>query len=141
MIYTPLTNRAMQIAYAAHHGQVDKSGLPYIFHPYHLAEQMEDEYTVCIALLHDVMEDTDVTREALAAEFPSEIMDALDLLNHEKSVPYLEYVEKIKTNPLARIVKLADLTHNTDKTRLPEGDPSVQHRWEEKYRRAFEILK
>ena len=141
MIYTPLTNRAMQIAYQAHHGQVDKSGLPYIFHPYHLAEQMEDEYTTCIALLHDVMEDTDVTREELAAEFPREIMEALDLLTHEDGVPYFEYVEKIKANPLARTVKLADLTHNTDKTRLPEGDPNAQRRWEEKYRKAFEILK
>ena len=141
MIYTALTNRAMQIAYQAHHGQVDKSGLPYIFHPYHLAEQMEDEYTTCIALLHDVMEDTDVTRAELAAEFPAEIMEALDLLTHENGVPYIEYVEKIKSNPLARIVKLADLAHNTDKTRLPEGDPSALRRWEEKYRRAFEILK
>lgn len=141
MIYTPLTNRAMQIAYAAHHGQTDKSGIPYIFHPYHLAEQMEDEYTVCIALLHDVMEDTDVTREMLAAEFPEEIMEALDLLTHEAGIPYFEYVKKIKSNPLAKAVKLADLTHNTDKTRLPAGDPSVKQRWEEKYRRAFEILK
>lgn len=141
MIYTPLTNRAMQIAYQAHHGQTDKGGLPYIFHPYHLAEQMEDEYTVCIALLHDVMEDTAVTREELAAEFPKEIIDALDLLTHRDGVPYFEYVEKIKDNPLARTVKLADLTHNTDKTRLPENDPSVQRRWEEKYRKAFEILK
>jgi (p)ppGpp synthase/HD superfamily hydrolase len=94
MIYTPLTNRAMQIAYAAHHGQTDKSGIPYIFHPYHLAEQMDDEYTVCIALLHDVMEDTDVTREMLAAEFPEEIMEALDLLTHEAGIPYFEYVKK-----------------------------------------------
>ena len=141
MIYTALTNRAMQIAYQAHHGQVDKSGLPYIFHPYHLAEQMADEYTTCIALLHDVMEDTDVTRAELAAEFPREIMEALDLLTHEKGVPYFEYVERIKTNPLARIVKLADLTHNTDKTRLPEGDPNAQRRWDAKYSKAFEILK
>ena len=141
MIYTPLTCRAMQIAYHAHHGQTDKSGIPYIFHPYHLAEQMDTEYTVCIALLHDVLEDTDVTREALAAEFPAEVMDALDLLTHREGVPYDEYVENIKTNPLARAVKLADLTHNTDHTRLPAGDPSVQRRWNEKYRRAFEILK
>lgn len=141
MIYTPLTNLAMQIAYQAHHGQVDKGGIPYIFHPYHLAEQMADEYTTCIALLHDVIEDTDVTREYLAERFPREIMDALDLLTHKKEVPYLEYVERIKTNPLAKAVKLADLTHNSDKTRLPENDPSVQRRWDEKYRAAFKILK
>ena len=85
MIYTPLTNRAMQIAYAAHHGQLDKCGMPYIFHPFHLAEQMDDEYAVCVALLHDVLEDTDYPREALAAEFPAEVMVALDLLTHQRT--------------------------------------------------------
>lgn len=141
MIYTRMTNRAMQIAYEAHHGQTDKGGIPYIFHPYHLAEQMEDEYTVCIALLHDVMEDTDVTYEALAAEFPKEIMDALVLLTHKEGVSYYEYIERIRSNPLARAVKLADLTHNSDSTRLPDGDPEMLRRWEEKYSKAFEILK
>ena len=57
MFYTPLTKKAMQIAYKAHHNQVDKSGVPYIFHPFHLAEQMTDEYSVCAALLHDVAEE------------------------------------------------------------------------------------
>lgn len=141
MIYTPLTNRAMQIAYAAHHGQLDKCGMPYIFHPFHLAEQMDDEYAVCVALLHDVLEDTDYPREALAAEFPAEIMAALDLLTHEKGIPYLEYVEKIKPNPLAKKVKLADLTHNCDTTRVPLDGEATQRRLEEKYYKAFEILK
>ena len=66
MIYTPLTNKAMRIAYEAHHGQLDASGQPYIFHPIHLAEQMEDEITACVALLHDVIEDTFVTFGELA---------------------------------------------------------------------------
>ena len=65
MIYTSLTCEAMKIAYRAHHGQTDKAGLPYVVHPFHLAEQMEDEYSVCVALLHDVVEDTDVTLEEL----------------------------------------------------------------------------
>ena len=141
MIYTPLTNRAMQIAYEAHHGQIDKCGMPYIFHPFHLAEQMDEEYAVCVALLHDVLEDTDYPRESLAAEFPQEVMDALDLLTHKESIPYLEYVEKIKPNPLAKKVKLADLTHNTDSTRVPLDGPAAQRRLEEKYLKAFEILK
>ena len=141
MIYTPLTNRAMQIAYEAHHGQTDKCGMPYIFHPYHLAEQMEEEYAVCVALLHDVLEDTDYPREDLVREFPPEVMEAVDLLTHEEGVPYLEYVEKIKSNPLARTVKLADLTHNSDSTRLDLAGPEAQRRLEEKYRKAFEILK
>ena len=141
MIYTKLTNRAMQIAYEAHHGQVDKCGMPYIFHPYHLAEQMQDEYAVCVALLHDVLEDTDFPRQALAAEFPAEVMEAIDLMTHEEGVPYLEYVEKIKPNALARAVKLADLTHNCDKTRIHLEGEAAQRRLEEKYYTAFEILK
>ena len=74
MIYTSLTNRALRLAYNAHQGQVDKSGQPYIFHPYHLAEQMTDEISVCVALLHDVLEDTDVSLEELEALFPPEVI-------------------------------------------------------------------
>lgn len=143
MIYTHLTNEAMKLAYRAHHGQVDKGGIPYIFHPYHLAEQMEDEYTTCVALLHDVVEDTDVTIEALAAIFPAEIVDAVRLMTHAKGADYLQYVAAIRENPIARAVKLADITHNSDKTRLePSADnEAAQKRWEEKYRKALEILK
>ena len=142
MIYTELTNEAMKIAYRAHHGQVDKGGIPYIFHPYHLAEQMADEYTTCVALLHDVMEDTDTTFEELSAIFPKEVMDALTLLTHEDGVDYYEYVAKIKNNPIAKTVKLADLTHNSDETRMAGmADPATLKRWEEKYRKAFEILR
>lgn len=141
MIYTSLTCEAMKIAYRAHHGQTDKAGLPYVFHPFHLAEQMEDEYSVCVALLHDVVEDTDVTLEELRKIFPAEITDAIALLTHPKDVPYLDYVEKIKDNPLAKAVKIADIRHNSDSTRMPAGDPQVQWRWENKYSKALEILK
>ena len=57
MIYTPMVNRALRLAYRAHAGQLDRGGVPYIFHPYHLAEQMDDERSICVALLHDVVED------------------------------------------------------------------------------------
>ena len=66
MIYTHLTNQAMKLAYEAHHGQVDKGGIPYVFHPFHLAEQMTDETTTVVALLHDIVEDTNYTLEDLA---------------------------------------------------------------------------
>ena len=141
MIYTSLTCEAMKIAYRAHHGQTDKAGLPYVFHPFHLAEQMEDEYSVCVALLHDVVEDTDVTLEELRKIFPAEITDAIALQTHPKDVPYLDYMEKIKDNPLAKTVKIADIHHNSDSTRMPAGDPQVQWRWENKYSKALEILK
>lgn len=118
MIYTPLTIRAMQIAYEAHHGQTDKAGVPYVFHPLHLAEAMEDEICCCAALLHDVVEDTAVTLEDLAAVFPPEVVEAVALLTHEEGTDYFDYVRHIRSNPIALKVKLADLTHNSDATRF-----------------------
>ena len=90
MIYTHLTCEAMKIAYEAHHGQVDKGGIPYIFHPYHLAEQMPDEFTTCVALLHDVVEDTDVTLEELKRTFPDEVIEAVAVMTHGKDEAYLD---------------------------------------------------
>ena len=142
MIYTELTNRAMQIAYNAHQGQVDQCGIPYIFHPYHLAEQMQDEITTCVALLHDVMEDTAVTYDDLSKEFPREVMDALQLLTHDKDTDYFEYVKAIKQNQYAKAVKLADLAHNSDQTRMVGSDIPEEKKqyWREKYARAKAIL-
>lgn len=119
MIYTSMTKQALKICYNAHLNQVDKSGLPYVFHPFHLAEQMDTEETVCIALLHDVIEDTNYTFEDLIkAGFNENIINALMLLTHKDDTPYMEYIKKIKTNPLATKVKLADLHHNSDLSRL-----------------------
>lgn len=143
MIYTPLTNKALRLAYAAHHGQTDKSGQPYIFHPYHLAEQMTDEISTCAALLHDVVEDTAVTIEELEQEFPKEVTGILRLLTHEKGTDYFDYVRAIKGNPVAVKVKLADLAHNSDETRFAGCDeiPAEQLvKWREKYARARRIL-
>lgn len=142
MIYTELTNKAMKLAYAAHHGQLDYNGIPYIFHPVHLAEQMDDEISCCAALLHDVVEDTDVTMEQLAQEFPESVIALLRLLTHEKDVDYFEYVRAIKTDPVAVKIKLADLAHNGDQTRcvgsgLPEEELAY---WRQKYAKAKAIL-
>ena len=142
MIYTEMTVRAMRLAYEAHLGQVDKTKVPYIFHPIHLAEQMEDEVTCTVALLHDVVEDTAVTFADLEKEFPAEVIEALRLLTHEAGVDYFDYVRKIKTNPIAKCVKLADLTHNSDESRNVEKlipTEKVQH-FREKYAKAKEIL-
>ena len=143
MIYTALTNKALRLAYTAHHGQTDKSGQPYIFHLYHLAEQMTDEVSACVALLHDVAEDTNLTLEDLEREFPQEVTDALRLLNHEKGTDYFDYVRAIKQNPVAVKVKLADLAHNSDETRFAGcGDIPAEQlaRWREKYAKARAIL-
>lgn len=142
MIYTPLTNKALRIAYAAHHGQLDKTGVPYICHPLHLAEQMDDEISCCVALLHDVVEDTDVTMDVLATEFPPEVIRLLRLLTHEKDVDYYDYVRNIRQDPVAVKVKLADLAHNSDQSRCAGSGLSAEKLayWREKYRRATQIL-
>lgn len=142
MIYTPLTNKAMKIAYAAHHGQLDYNGIPYIFHPLHLAETMDDETSCCVALLHDVAEDTQVTLEQLAREFPEEVIEALKLLTHDDDVPYFDYVRAIKDNPIAVKVKLADIAHNSDQTRCVGSDLTEQKLayWKAKYEKATKIL-
>ena len=140
MIYTPLTKKAMRIAYDAHHGQQDKTGLPYIYHPIHLAEQMDDEVSVCVALLHDSVEDTDVSLDYLAEEgFPREVVEAVALMTHDDAVPYMEYVAALAANPVARRVKLADLRHNSDLTRLDSPDEKARERVE-KYAKAIELL-
>lgn len=140
MIYTKMTKLAMKIAYDAHHGRLDKSGVPYIFHPIHLAESMETENETIVALLHDVMEDTSVDYITLKSYgFSDAVLDALLLLTHDKSVEYMDYIHMIKNNVIARNVKLADLRHNCDSSRLDEVDSKSLARVE-KYEKAVKIL-
>ena len=140
MIYTDNTKKAMKLCFKAHKDQVDKSGMPYVFHPFHVAEQMTDEVTTIVALLHDVVEDTDYTLEDIAAEgFGKDILEAVALMTHEDDIPYLDYVAKLKENPIARAVKLADLAHNSDLSRIGEIDEETKQRLE-KYKKARAIL-
>lgn len=140
MIYTELTKKALVLCFEAHKDQVDKSGLPYVFHPFHLAEQMTDELSTVAALLHDVVEDTPYTLPDLREMgFPEEVLEALRLLTHDDGTPYLDYVARLKDHPIARAVKLADLRHNGDLTRLDFVDARALERVE-KYRRAMELL-
>ena len=142
MIYTELTNKAMCLAYSAHHGQSDKNGIPYLFHPIHVAEQMEDEVSCCAALLHDVAEDTAVTMDELAREFPPEVIAVLKLLTHKDGVDYFDYVRAITANPVAVKLKLADLAHNSDQTRCVGSGLTAEQLafWQQKYQKAKEIL-
>lgn len=140
MLYTEKTKKALKLCFDAHKDQVDKSGIPYVFHPFHLAEQMKDEPTTVVALLHDVVEDSDYTFEDLAAmDFGKEVISALMLLTHNDDTPYMEYVAKIKENPVAKAVKLADLMHNSDLTRLDRPEEKALAR-REKYLKAIELL-
>lgn len=142
MIYTSMTIKAMKLAYKAHEGQVDRSGVPYIFHPIHLAEQMDEEISCTVALLHDVVEDTEVTLAELEQAFPSVVTEAVRLLTHDKSVDYYDYVRNLKPNAIAKKVKLADLAHNSDEIRSKAAGCSEKQilHWREKYSRAKEIL-
>ena len=140
MIYTKLTKKALKLCFEAHKDQVDKSGMPYVFHPFHLAEQMQTEETVAVALLHDVVEDTDYTLDDLKAMgFPDSVISALALLTHDDSEPYMDYVARIKNDPVAKAVKLADLRHNSDLSRLDEVDEKARKRVL-KYAEAIKLL-
>ena len=140
MLFTEMTKKAMTIAYNAHHGQTDKSGVPYIFHPARVASGLTGESEICAAWLHDVVEDTDLTIEDLRlAGFSDEICGAVSALTHDKSVPYEDYVKEIAKDPVAKAVKLADLRDNMDLSRLPVPDEKAESRIR-KYRAAYSYL-
>ena len=140
MIYTDLTKKALKLCFDAHKNQVDKTDIPYVFHPFHLAEQMDDEISTVCALLHDVIEDTDYTFTDLEdMGYPKEVLSVLQLLTHDDAVPYMDYVEKISHNPIAKKVKIADLKHNSDLSRLDTVDERALER-REKYKKALELL-
>ncbi len=140
MIYTPMTKVALKLCFEVHKEQIDKSGLPYVFHPFHLAEQMTDEATTVVALLHDVVEDSDRTLDDLKEMgFSQEVLDAIALMTHDPDVPYMDYVAQIKPNSIARAVKLADLRHNSDMSRLDTVTSRDRTR-AKKYAKAIALL-
>ena len=131
---------ALKIATEAHKGQVDKAGVPYINHPLTVASLVETEEEKIVALLHDTIEDTNITeQDLLNYGFSNKIVEAVKLLTHNKNVPYMDYVAKIKDNELARKVKIADLTHNSDLSRLKEITEKDKKRYE-KYQKALLYL-
>ena len=139
MVNTELTRKAMNIAYNAHMNQFDKAGVPYIYHPTHLAEQMDTETECIVALLHDVVEDTEVTFQELEKDFSKEVIESIRLLTHGDDVNYMEYIKELSQNPIAKKVKIADLIHNSDETRLEKITiKDVARR--ERYKKALEFL-
>ena len=142
MIYTEMTIKAIKVAYEAHLRQLDYNDVPYIFHPYHLAEQMDDEISCTVALLHDVVEDTDLTFTDLEQIFPAQVLEIVRLLTHDENIDYFDYIREIKKNPIATKVKLEDLKHNSDESRSI-GSNLTQDQllyWKTKYAKAKEIL-
>lgn len=132
--------RAIEIAVESHRGQLVKSGEPYITHPLTLMLSLQTEEEQIVAVLHDVVEDTDVTMDDLKREgFSANAIKAVELLTHESTVAYDDYIQEVGGNPLARTVKLADLRHNMDFTRLPEIQEKDLDRLK-KYHRAWKYL-
>lgn len=124
--------RAIEIAARAHAGQVDKAGAAYIFHPLRLMLAVQLPYERMAAVLHDVVEDTTVTLADLVNEgFPSEVIDAIDSLTKREGEGRLDAAERAAGNPIARVVKLADVTDNMDLTRIAEPTEKDYQRLEE----------
>ncbi len=140
MIYTDMTKKALKLSFEAHKNQLDKSGMPYVYHPFHVAEQMESEEETTVALLHDVVEDSQYSiKDIEDMGFSEEVTDALKFLTHDKSVPYMDYVEKLRSNPIATAVKLADLRHNSDLSRVDSVELKDIERVQ-KYSEAIKLL-
>lgn len=137
MIYTKLTAKAMKLAYEYHDGQLDKAGLPYIFHVYAVADKCTSEYSTCVGLLHDILEDTNIEYSLLEREFPAEVVQAVEILTRDNGVTYKDYIKSIITNKLATEVKLRDLENNMNKQRsalIPGGKKdSLAERYEWAY--------
>ncbi len=130
---------ALALASYAHEGQADKAGKPYITHPLAVSETVKGEDRKIVALLHDVLEDTFVTEATLRNLFGDEITDAVCAVTRNENESYEEFIVRAGKNEIARAVKLADLTHNMDVSRLPEITERDLQRLE-KYRKAYQYL-
>lgn len=131
---------ALAIAKKAHAGQVDKAGVDYIQHPLYVASQVKTEQEKAVALLHDVLEDSDITAaDLLAYGLSNEVVTAVQTLTKKKGQSYQDYLGKVKSNNLARVVKLADLKHNSDLSRLKTVSNTDYERVK-KYKNAIRYL-
>lgn len=132
---------AIAIATAAHEGQVDKSGRPYIGHPLRVMASVSGEHAQMAAVLHDVIEDTPVTAaDLLARGCPTAVVDAVVALSHLPDEPQADYLRRVAANPLAAIVKRADIADNLSPARMARLDAAVQERLQAKYATALRLL-
>ena len=110
---------AQQICQEAHYGQVDKAGKPYYLHPFTVADMCESEEEKVVAYLHDVLEDSEYDEMYLRmCGFSDKVVDAVKVLTKELEEEYMHYIDRISQNKLATTVKLADLNHNMDISRI-----------------------
>lgn len=145
--YMDLIRKALEIAIKAHKGVVDKGGADYIFHPITVALKCKTDDEKVVALLHDVVEDTPMTFNDLRKEgFPEYIIEALNAITRRKPQEQngdgrWEYIKRCKANPIARVVKIADLEHNSDLSRIPNPTEKFKKRVIEEYPAEIEFLK
>lgn len=139
--------RAVEVASAAHAGQVDKSGAAYIEHPARVASNVRQLFpdapdeAVAVAWLHDVAEDTDVgCVELLQMGFPADVVEGVDAMTKRKAEPVEEYFSRVRSNALARMVKAADLKDNTEPARVAMLDQATAERLRVKYDNAYRLL-
>jgi (p)ppGpp synthase/HD superfamily hydrolase len=134
-------NKALALATIAHSGQTDKAGKPYILHPITVAKMVGTAEEKTVALLHDVVEDTPVALNDLSEQgFSESIVDAIDALTKRAREDYEAYIQRVINNPIALKVKIADMTHNMDLTRIPNPTVKDQARIE-KYSKVLQKLK
>lgn len=132
--------KAISIAVNAHSGLTDKGGSPYILHPLRLMLKFSKEDEMIVAVLHDVIEDTEIAiTDLINLGFSDRVINALRLLTKNPSETYQQYIENISTNDLARKIKIEDLKDNLDISRLPEISPKDLERLA-KYHRAVKTL-
>ncbi|MCB8985249.1 MAG: GTP pyrophosphokinase [Ardenticatenaceae bacterium] len=133
-------DQALSVAVQAHTDQKDKAGQPYILHPLRMMMQMDTEEERITAVLHDVVEDSDWTVDDLrVAGFSEAVVTAVDALTHRPEESYEAFIQRLKPNPLATKVKLADLIDNMDLRRL-SGITAKDLERLEKYYRAWKEL-
>lgn len=136
---TSPVDRAEFLAAKYHLYQSDRSGKPYFNHPQTVAQNVEGEECKCVAYLHDTLEDTDISVELLEQNFSPEVVEAVRTMTKTEGEDYFEYINRVAQNPLAKRVKLADLAHNMDLSRLRiVTDADIAR--VEKYKIARDIL-
>ena len=131
---------ALELAVEKHKNQTDKAGNPYILHPLHVMENVNSKEGKIVTILHDIIEDTDITENyLLKIGLSKRIVDAVVALTRSEDMDYQEYIKNLSSNPLAKEVKLADLEHNMDLKRLPTLEEKDLER-NRKYQIAYHYL-
>lgn len=140
VIKVNLLEKAITIATKAHEGQVDKGGNQYILHPLAVMMKCNEYDEKIVAVLHDVIEDTNVTVEELIKEgFSEKIIEAILSLTRKEDESYVDFIKRCKQNPIGKIVKIADIDSNMDISRIPNPTEEDIERVE-KYRKAKDKL-